>query len=1333
MAIGKTHEADPSAGRAVIGDRRAEQEIGCLHQIFEAQVDQTPDAPALVCGDATLSYREIEGRANQFAALLRSRGAGPGKLIGLYCDRSANAIIGLLGVLKSGAGYVPIDPAFPEERVRYILRVAGIETVLVSEEMRARAESLSLESIICLADENQLLNLPRERVSQQEIGVSCNDLCYVIFTSGTTGRPKGVMTEHRNAVDFVRAFQTVCGLTSRDRVLQAFSLGFDGSVEEIWMAFSSGAALVVCPPEVTRLGDELARVINDNKVSFYSTVPTALSMINLDLPSLRLLVVSGEPCPPELIDQWATNQRRMLNVYGPTETTVNATFAECVPDRPVTIGKALEGYDFHLLDDKCHPVPEGQPGELFIGGTGLARGYMAEPELTAKSFVDVNLNGNGASQRLYRTGDLVKWGAGGELLFLGRIDTQVKIRGYRIELSEIESVLREYSSIRSSIVTVYEHDGVKELAAYVTREPGSVDDLGELRLFLEERLPAYMVPRYLDVLGEIPKLTSGKADRKRLPKPKCSLLRNCNDAMLPDSEVERNIAKEWQALFGVEVVSIQDNFFTDLGGYSLMAAQMVSTLRRRFGYEVALREVYEHPTIKALSRCIEESRCDEGASAEEHHSRKDRPSARCVYESVSRFKRWVMGGFQFLSFYTIYGVTAVPATFGLLLYIGFTRELLTLQSGAALGLLIFFGYFPAMIALSIAVKWLLIGRYKKGRYSIWSSYYFRWWLVTRFQALSGVRILEGTPLLNWYFRLMGARVGDRCVIDTSICYAFDLVTIGDDSSIGNETQLPGYRVEDGMLVIGGVSIGKRCFVGIHSYLGLDVCLHNDSRMGDLSALNDGESIKASSSRAGSPALPVDVDVPLIESANRRSTLPMGLLGVMQLAIVYGLQCFTLLVSTPSLVLLAVAYRDGTFVQQVLALLCSGPLALLLFCLGVPVLKRLILNRVDPGVYPVNSWFYLRKWTVDSLIRMSRSVALPLYTTIYFPSWLRLLGAKIGPHAEIATVSQISPDLMEISEGSFFADGAIIGGRHFYRGHVELAKSRVGRRSFIGNSAILPIGASVGDHCLIGCLSAPPPNQATPEGSEWLGSPAFNIPYRKKVEGFCEEQTFRPSRKLVAQRCLVDLLRIVMPSWIGSIGVIGFVLGSYWIYQILGVWAMLLLSPVVSIAMAIISVLLVVLEKKILIGTFKPIVKPLWSPFVWLNEAVNGAYESVMAPLLNPMLGTPFFAFFLRLMGCRIGRGVFLETTLFSEFDLVEIGDYSSVNLGAVIQNHLFEDRIMKASRIKVEEQANIGNMAVVLYDSEMKSQSTLTSLSLLMKGETLPEKTRSGGIPTSRH
>ncbi len=364
---------------------------------------------------------------------------------------------------------------------------------------------------------------------------------------------------------------------------------------------------------------------------------------------------------------------------------------------------------------------------------------------------------------------------------------------------------------------------------------------------------------------------------------------------------------------------------------------------------------------------------------------------------------------------------------------------------------------------------------------------------------------------------------------------------------------------------------------------------------------------------------------------------------------------------------------------------------------------------------------------------SRTLAKPLYTTIYLPPWLRLLGAKIGRRAEISTVSQFSPELAELGEQSFFADGSIVGGRRLHRGWVELRGNRIGRRSFVGNSAILPAGTSLGDGCLLGCLSRPPAGvQRVPDGTEWLGSPSFSLPHRQKVEGFDESVTHEPTRKLIAQRLGVDALRIALPSAISGAQLTAFAALVEYGSEKLSPALALLAMPAAAIMTAAAGLVGVVLTKKALIGTFRPTIKPLWSMFVWLNEVVNGAYETIAAPLLTPLLGSPYCAPWLRWMGCKIGRRVYLETTLFSEFDLVHIGDYAALNAGAVIQNHLFEDRIMKASTLVVGDDCCVGSMAVVLYDTEMLPGSSIGPLSLLMKGETLAAGTQWVGIPTAQ-
>jgi non-ribosomal peptide synthetase-like protein len=438
---------------------------------------------------------------------------------------------------------------------------------------------------------------------------------------------------------------------------------------------------------------------------------------------------------------------------------------------------------------------------------------------------------------------------------------------------------------------------------------------------------------------------------------------------------------------------------------------------------------------------------------------------------------------------------------------------------------------------------------------------------------------------------------------------------------------------------------------------------------------------------------------------------------------------------PLMVLWSKAFFKGGVLAGAVSLVVSVPLAVVFYCLFIAGIKRLFLNGIRPGTYPVESAAYLRKWFSDDLMKLSKALLLPLYTTIYLPPWLRMLGAKIGRRAELSTVWQFSPELIDVGEESFFADGSIIGGKRFYRGVFEIGINRIGRRSFVGNSAILPVGASLGSGCLLGVQSIPPPAlpngpHCTADGTEWLGSPSFSLPHRHQVGGFDDAVTFRPTRKLIIQRSIVDALRILIPGYVGLSATVAGVLALYYDFERFGFLGLFLALPLIGIVLGLYATLTVAALKKAVMGTFKPVIVPLWSMYVWLNEMVNGAYESLMAPAIAPFLGTPFIAPLLRLIGCRIGKNTYIETTLFSEFDLVEIGDYAALNFGAVIQNHLFEDRVMKSSYLKIGEGCSVGNMAVILYDSEMKEGSSIGPLSLLMKGETLSAKTRSYGIPT---
>ncbi len=422
--------------------RREARPVGVLRldALWERSVADYPDRVAVSCHGWETTYRELNQLANRLAAKLCAAGLGRGDYVGIALPRSVNVYVAMLAVLKTGAAYVPLDPEFPADRITYILDDCHARALITTSSLSERFEAFEGMRLTLDGDFPEFGTL-------SSLDVTCEgmpeDVCYVIYTSGTTGRPKGVQIEHRSASHLVLAEAELFKVRPDDRVYQGFSVAFDASVEEIWLAFQAGATLVVGTREMVEAGPVLGRLLTEAGVTVFSTVPTLLSMLEDDLPTVRLLILGGEVCPPDLVERWAVPGRRMVNTYGPTEATVIATFADCQPGQPVTIGHPVPGYSIHLLNDQLQPSLPGEPGEICIGGPGVVRGYIGLPELTRSKFIDNPVRGlNDPSPRLYRSGDLGRINAHGDIEYLGRIDSQVKLRGFRIELSEIESVLR---------------------------------------------------------------------------------------------------------------------------------------------------------------------------------------------------------------------------------------------------------------------------------------------------------------------------------------------------------------------------------------------------------------------------------------------------------------------------------------------------------------------------------------------------------------------------------------------------------------------------------------------------------------------------------------------------------------------------------------------------------------------------------------------------------------------------------------------------------------------------------------------------------------------------
>jgi non-ribosomal peptide synthetase-like protein len=1049
-----------------------------------------------------------------------------------------------------------------------------------------------------------------------------------------------------------------------------------------------------------------------------------LAMIDQELATVRTLVLGGEACSNELVTRWAKPGRRMLNTYGPTEATVVATWSECVNGEPVSIGKPLPGYTTYVLDENLQPVAPGEDGELFIGGAGVGRGYMNFDALTKQRFIPNPFEPE-TRDRLYRTYDHVRLGHDGELYFLGRLDDQVKIRGFRIELSEIESVLLENPQIKAAAVAVTEVGELKQLAAFIVCN-GCPEDLDREKIgdVLRGRLPPYMVPQYLDVIDALPMMSSGKVDRKALPKPQ-TLLNGGGEIVPPEGELETRIAASWAQAFRLPEISVTADFFLDLGGHSLLASQSVSLVRAAIpDIPLSVRDFYEHRTVRRLAAELGKRRSSQREMIDDVE--KD------THQSLRRvhaLTRWAVAALQAVSIFAYYGIIAAPLAYVVIMATAVIDGEIAWPRAAAILTVAGFAIWPSMLLFSIALKWLVIGRLKPGRYPLWSFYYFRWWLVNCFQPLGWAEMFSGTPLMSLYWRAMGAKIGRDVTLSTSLCGAFDMVSIGQGSSVGLESQILGYRVEDGYLIIGPVEIGENCFVGMHCSLGLGTKIEDGARLDDMSSLPDGTVMKRGEGRRGSPARLADVGVPEAMGA-APGWLRRFLFGVMHLVLIYAMGYFLIATLIPPLAVMIGGLWLAGPIGGVAGTFIAVPVGILSY-VGATIALVHLLRPLEAGRMPIHSFAYLRHWFVSYLLENTKTILQPVYATIYCPSFLRALGAKVGAGSEISTVSHITPNLLEIGEGSFLADACLVGGQRVYGGVVEVGTVSVGARSFIGNSALVPGGHTIGDNALIGAASTPPADVSDiPDDTRWFGAPGFALPQTQQDASFNNEEIFAPTRTAIIARTLTDTLRILLPGMIFALQTVTFVTWVVLAYRsMMPTWLLVASVPLVASALAFVSIRLSALVKELFIGRIPPVVKPLWSRFIWNNELVNGVYEAVAAPAMTPLMGTPFLAAYLRLMGCRVGKWCYLGTTLFSEFDLVEIGDRACLNLGATIQTHLFEDRVFKADAIKIDDDCTVGNMAVVLYGTEMRAGSNLGPLSVLMKGEMLPARSRWHGTP----
>ncbi|MDF5712719.1 MAG: amino acid adenylation domain-containing protein [Rhizonema sp. NSF051] len=591
----------------------------CLHSLFEQQVEKTPLSVAVVFEDQMLKYQELNARANQLAHHLRSLGVGPEVLVGICVERSIEMLVGLLAILKAGGAYVPLDPIYPPERLAYILEDSCVSVLLTQQALVDKLPEVN--GLIVYLDSDWQNS---QNVSNPNSNVCSLNLAYTIYTSGSTGRPKGVQIPHGAVVNFLSSMSAQPGILAEDVLVAVTTITFDIAALELFLPLSIGSRLVLTPDLISDGGQSTVALATSSATVMQGTPATWRALMQagfLGNPQLKILC-GGEALSRELATQLLERADSLWNMYGPTETTIWSAVSQVqAGSGSVSIGEAIANTQFYILDANLQPVPVGVAGEFHIGGDGLARGYLKRPDLTAEKFIP-NPFSSLPGSRLYKTGDLVRYLRDGNIEYLGRIDHQVKVRGFRIELGEIEALLSQDATVQQAVVIAKEIADDKCLIAYLVPQSNATPSMGELRSFLKQQLPEYMVPSYFVVLDALPLTPNGKVDRKALPDPNHTTLK-VEAYVAPRNEVERSISAVWQEVLNLDKVGIYNNFF-ELGGHSLLIIQIYSKLNNKLlgiNRDISIIDLFKYPTISTLAQYLAQEQDVEASTRQKINER----------------------------------------------------------------------------------------------------------------------------------------------------------------------------------------------------------------------------------------------------------------------------------------------------------------------------------------------------------------------------------------------------------------------------------------------------------------------------------------------------------------------------------------------------------------------------------------------------------------------------------------------------------------------------------------------------------------------------------------
>ncbi|MDH7797397.1 MULTISPECIES: Pls/PosA family non-ribosomal peptide synthetase [unclassified Beijerinckia] len=1305
-----------------------------LGELFAASAHEHPTRTCLIADGHKLTYRDVDRAAERLARGLLHHGAKPGAVVGLWMGRGADLLIAQIAITRTGAAFLPFDADVPAERVAECLADCGASALFTDPERKTRLAGLAADAILCPALTSAEIGSDEtaDIVSARALGCTPDDPAYLIYTSGSTGKPKGIVVTQRNICHYLRAANEIYGLTADDVVFQGASVAFDLSMEEIWVPYLVGATLFVATPQIMGETERLPDLMEANGITVLDTVPTLLAMLPRDINTLRIIILGGEACPPIIAEHWCKPGRRVFNSYGPTETTVVATIAEVHAGTPVTIGKPIPNYTCYVVDDELLIVPPGVEGELLIGGPGVARGYLNRDELTAEKFIANPFDSQANDARLYRSGDAVLLDDNGEIVFRGRIDDQVKIRGFRVELGEIEAKLVHRDEIAQTAVVLQNHDGVDQLIAFIVPERGATIDAKALRQDLQRVLPAYMIPARFEVLSELPRLSSGKADRNRLKKIELAPLTVAPDEQEePATPTEAVLLDAAREVLPPQPIGFEADFFTDLGGHSLLAAKFISFVRRTPQLaSITLQDVYAARTLRSMGEILDQ------------RVRLAPPARDLTFTPSPLLRRFLCGLAQACVLPFILAVTTAQWLGVFVSYMLLTSASATLFEEIFSLLAVYACINVATVFLAIAIKWIALGRTKPGRYPLWGTYYFRWWVAQRFLALTHMKYFQSSPVMRFYLRALGARVGDDAIIAEIEAGAPDLLNIGDGCSIGGKVKFANARVEGNELIIGTIDIGADAYIGTSCVIENDTKIGAHAELHDLTAIAAGTEIGEAEIWDGSPGRRIGaVNVAALEAPAQASALRRGTFGVLYAVMLTLIPPLGLLPIFPAFWLFD---RIDEWVMpgsgDRLAYLASIPIMawptafvmVLVTVALIAIFRWIILPQVREGTYSVHSGFYFRKWTVALATEVTLETLSSLYATIYMRNWYRLMGAKIGKDAEISTNLSGRYDLVEIGEKCFIADEVVLGDEDTRRGWMTLRKVRTGARVFVGNDAVVPSGADIPTGSLIGIKSKPPTNPEMEAGCTWFGSPPIRLPVRQRFDTG-SNWTYEPPRWKKFMRAVFEAVHISLPTML-------FITFGTWAVEVLGPaleardwFLMTVLFIACSIAISCAMMAVVIAVKWLTMGTYRPATMPMWSWWAMRTEAVAVMYWGLGARvLLDHMRGTPFLPWTLRLLGAKFGKGVWMDSTDITEFDCVKVGDYCAINALSALQTHLYEDRVMKVGRVELAAGVTVGAGSTVLYDTRVDAFAQLGPLTIVMKGEQIPGNSSWMGAPAVR-